>query len=238
MCQVLKDRGYIRIVDVYSGIGVAGYALSKILLEHEYKVKLTLIDIRKDILLRAREWIKKELNIKPIIHVIDAKTMHTISEEYDIALMWGSSSPHFNPWDMNKLLASISYILNDNGLFIMQEADRFHNIITRGYRDIIYVEEEYENKMVLDVLTGYDPLKGTYKRRIINLKKPSEKATLDLYYWSIAGLSALLWIFFRDIDVIEIPSQVLRPKYIILAHKPRKTLSRKISRNLHMYLRN
>jgi len=148
--------------------------------------------------------------------------MHNRGEEYDIALMWGSSSPHFNPWDMNKLMASISHTLSDNGLLVMQEADRFYNIIVRGYRDIIYVEEEYENKIVLDVFTGYDPLRGTCRRRVINLKNPDKTATMDLYYWNIAGLAALLWIFFKDIDIIEIPGHAPRAKYIILAHKPRK----------------
>jgi len=55
MHQVLEGKDSIRIVDVCSGIGVAGYALSKILLEKGCKVKLTLVDVRKDVLLKAKE---------------------------------------------------------------------------------------------------------------------------------------------------------------------------------------
>jgi len=134
-------------------------------------------------------------------------------------------SPYFNSWDMNKLMASISHTLSDNGLLVMLEADQFYNIIARGYRDIIYVEEEYENKMILDVFTSYDSLRGTCRRKVINLKDPDKTAIMNLYYWSIAELSALLWIFFRDIDVIEALEQTSRTKYMILAHKPRKTIN-------------
>ena len=206
-----------------SGIGIAGLVFSKILLEKGHRIKLTLIDIRRNVLLKAREWVKKELNIEPIIHVVDAKTIHSLGEEYDLILIWGSSSPHFNPWDMNKLLASISYVLNDKGLLIMQEADRFYSIITRGYKEIIFVEDEYEGKTVLDVFKEYNPLKGTCRRKVIDIKNPAKTAAMDLYYWSIAGIAALLWVFFEDIDILEVRGQGL--KYITLAYKPRKTIS-------------
>jgi len=50
MSQALKDKDNVRIIDACSGIGVVGYASSKILLENECKVKLTLIDVRRDVL--------------------------------------------------------------------------------------------------------------------------------------------------------------------------------------------
>jgi len=223
--EVLRGRNTVRVVDVCSGIGIAGYALSKILVEKGYGVELALIDVRRDALLRAREWIKSELGIEPEIYVIDARSAHSLGKEYDIALMWGSSSVHFDPWNMNRLLASLTHVLSNNGLLVMQEADRFYSIIMRGYKEVIYNEDEHEGKAVLDVFVGYDPLKGTCRRRVIDLRDTNRRVSIDLYYWSIASLAALLWIFFEDIDVIEILQRGLRDKYVILAYRPRKVLS-------------
>ncbi len=191
-------------MDVCSGIGVAGYALSRMLVERGYRVELTLVDVRRDVLLRAREWIKSELGIELEVYAIDARTLHSLGREYDVALMWGSSSVHFDPWNMNRLLASLSHVLSGDGLLVMQETDRFYSILVRGYKEVLFLEDEHEGKAVLDVFAGYNPLKGTCRRRVIDLEDTSRRVSMDLYYWPVASLAALLWIFFEDIDVVEV----------------------------------
>ncbi|BES82190.1 class I SAM-dependent methyltransferase [Pyrodictium abyssi] len=222
--ETLKGRDPVRVVDVCSGVGIAGYAFSKVLIEKGYRVELTLVDVRQDVLLKAREWISGELAVKPTIHIVDAKVLHKVNDEYDLALMWGSSSPHFDPWSMNTLLASVSHVLSPRGLLVMQEADRFRMFLTRGCADIMFVEDECSARMVLDVFKGYDPVRGTCRRRVIDLRNPSRTAVINLYYWSVARLAALSWIFFEDVDVIKQPSG--NPlKHLILAYKPRRALS-------------
>jgi len=105
---------------------------------------------------------------------------------------------------MNRLLASLSHVLSGDGLLVMQETDRFYSILMRVYKEVLFFEDENESKAVLDILVGYNPLRGTCRRRVIDLRDTSRRVYTDLYYWPVAGPTALLWIFFEDIDVIEI----------------------------------
>jgi len=47
---------------------------------------------------------------------------------------------------------------------------------------------------------------------------------MELYYWSIAALGALLWLFFKDTDILETR---IRSIYVLVATKPRKTITPK-----------
>ena len=123
---------------------------------------------------------------------------------------------------MNRLLASVSRALNSKGLFVVQESDVFYKIITKGYKEVLFVENEHEGKAVLDLFVSYNPLKGTCRRRVVDLNEPKRRINLDLCYWSVANLAALLWIFFEDVDVLEVTYRV---KYVILAYRPRRLLS-------------
>jgi len=86
--DVLKGKDIIRVIDICSGIGVASFVLSKLLIEEGYEVKVTLVYVRKEILMKGKEWFKRELNLEPSIHVIDARRVHDLKEKYDIALTW------------------------------------------------------------------------------------------------------------------------------------------------------
>ncbi len=70
----------------------------------------------------------------------------------------------------------------------------------------------------------YNPLKGTCKRIVIDLGDPRRNTYMELYYWSMAALGALLWLFFKDVDILETR---IRSIYILVATKPRKTITPK-----------
>ncbi len=86
LSKVLENKSTIRIIDVCSGIGVAGYALARILKEHGYRITLALVDIRKEVLLKAKEWIKNELGLEPVTYMLDIRFMDSIRERYDITV--------------------------------------------------------------------------------------------------------------------------------------------------------
>ncbi len=220
LAGMLKSRDLVRVVDVCSGTGIGAYLFAKLLLEKGYRVRLTLVDIRSAALLKGSRWIARELGVEPETIVMDAAKLHTLGKRFDLAVMWGSSAPHFNPWSMNKLLAAVSESLEDNGVFVMQESDRFYRIVEGGYHRVNVVEGE--DKSVLDVYVGYNHLMGTAKRLVVNLQDPSMSTYMDLYYWSIASLGALLWLFFEDVDVME---GWTKPIYLLLASKPRRAIT-------------
>ncbi len=220
--ELLQDKHTVRIVDICSGTGIGGFIFSKLLVEKGFDVSLTLIDVRRDALTKGREWILQELGLQPEIYVMDAKAIHELGKEYDLAIVWGSSTPHFDPWYMNKLLSSISYSLSKSGVLVLQESDRIQRIVYEGYRNVNVVEGS--GKVVMDVFVSYNPYRGTCRRLVLDLTKQSQHVFMDLFYWSIASLGALLWLFFKDVDIVETS---IRKIYVLLAFKPRKTISPK-----------
>lgn len=212
MEEVLK-RERIRIVDVCSGTGVGGIALAKRVIELGKEVELKFVDLREDALKRAVEFSRAELGIEAEVLTADARELYKLGMEFDIAILWGLTTPHFNPIDLIKLYGSVSMILKD-GVFIVEEADRFGGIMLRGYKDFL-LERYDEEGPVFTAHYKHDPLTG-YTTRIILTK--GETHLMHIYFWDIASSIALLWIFFEDVDFIK------RGAYdgCILAYKPRK----------------
>lgn len=117
----LLERDAISILEVCAGTGIGGVALAKVFMERNIDVELLLVDIREDDLKLGSQWGSKVLGKSVDYVAIDAKEVHKIGRKFDVALMYGFSSPHFDPWEMLKLQASISECLNNEGIFLMEE---------------------------------------------------------------------------------------------------------------------
>jgi len=89
--EFLKDRRIVRVIDVCSGTGLAGIALSKVLVEKGFEVKLTLVDLRSSALEKARKHGLRELGLEPSTLLADVTRPFEL-EKQDIALMWGSTT--------------------------------------------------------------------------------------------------------------------------------------------------
>jgi hypothetical protein len=116
----------------------------------------------------------------------------------------------------------VAETLRDDGLFIMEEVDRRYIIFyLRGYMNIVpeVVEEE---SIALTIHAGYDMLKGTFRRAALDLLRGGKAIVSNFYYWGIAELMALSWLFFQDIDFILDPKGRMRG--FILANRPRRRL--------------
>lgn len=120
--QLLKKKK-VKILEICGGAGFGGIGLAKILSEKNIDVEI-LIRFKRRRTKKAQILIKKMgiKNIKTII--MDAKEIGRLKDKFDIVLLYGLSTPHFNPWGLLKLLSSVSSVLNDNGIFIVDESDR------------------------------------------------------------------------------------------------------------------
>ncbi len=178
-----------------------------------------LTDIRDEPLKVAEEWGKEVLGIEVKVRKIDATKIHMLKESFDLALMYGHSAPHFDPWDMIKLMASMSSILVDDGVLIMEEGDRIYSIFyLQGYKRVL-PERVGKKSIVLSAHSGYDLMRGTFRRAYIEIPsgKIIEAAT---YFWNLAELMALSWIFFEDVDFFKTRGT----SGFILAYKPRRKI--------------
>ncbi|RLG87973.1 MAG: hypothetical protein DRO18_02335 [Thermoprotei archaeon] len=227
--DLVKGTSRISIVDVCGGTGIGGIALSKVLTEDlGLEVKLTIIDLRRDALEKAKRFAKQVLGEEVRILVCDVRKGMGLSREFDIALLWGLTTPHFSPWDFIRVLANISLILKDKSLLVYDETDRVHSIFyLLGYKDVI--AERIENgKVVLTIHKGRDFRTGFMVRVALDLIT-KESVEMKVYFWDLASSAALAWIFFNDVDFIPLN----RPyRGVVIARNPRRDL------NVNTYLRN
>lgn len=209
----------IRILEICGGAGFGGIALSKILLEQNLDVDLMITDLRKEVLKKAKKWGERVLKKKIFTKIIDAREIYKLRKKFDIVIMYGLSTPHFNPWEIIKVFSGVSECIEDQGIFIIDEADRRYSIfLTRGYQHLL--AEGDKNKFVFSFHSGYDILKGTFSRTYFNPIFPEKGVTIELFFWGLTEIGALTFLFFEDVDFIEIG----RARYFVLGYKPRRIL--------------
>ncbi|MGC9148190.1 MAG: class I SAM-dependent methyltransferase [Sulfolobales archaeon] len=219
--KILQMKKEIEIIDLCSGVGFGGAALSKLLKERGYSVNLTLLDLRLNALEKGKRFITKELGLEPEVIVADLTKKLNISKKYDIALIWGLSTPHFNPWEWIKVLINVRRLLSNDGVLAYEEADRVEHIFIRmGYQRIMPQIAE-ENRLVLSIHSERNYKTGDVYKLVIDLLK-GDRVRIKFYYWDIASSATFAWIFFDDVDFIS-------TKYpyqgIMIASKPRDSIN-------------
>lgn len=221
------SKSSIGILELCAGGGIGGTALAKVVEELGVKVNLVLTDLREDILAKAENFAKGEIRsglVKTL--VLDARMAHKLGEKFDIVLIYGLSMPHFDPWDIVHMLSSTSLITKDDGLLIIQEADRRYTIFyLTGYQRVL-AERVNESDAILSFHVGYEVKSGKFKRAYITFGVPSRPVMGDFYFWGIAELGAFVWTFYRDVDLVKSASQgPYSNVFFILGREPRRKLS-------------
>ncbi len=217
--RLVKNKKQLMIIDYCSGCGVGGVALAKTL-EEQYRLEtmLTFIDLRRNALEKAEKFTMEELGYKPETIYRDVTSKIVFRKKYDIALLWGYTSSHFSPWDYLKLLINTYRSLKRHGVFILEESDRLYNILLKTGYKLVYPEISGD-RISISLHKNYNPITGYIIQTAYN---PLKNILVDkkTYFWSLAELLTLIWIFYQDIDMI--PYQKTRG--IIIARKPRKTI--------------
>ncbi len=189
-----------RVLDLCAGTGIAGVALSK---ATDAKL-LTVLDARKDDLELAREWLKIA-GINPELRTVqgDAREAAKLVGEHDVAVLWGHTMPHFDPFDAVRLFANVALVLSDNGVFMIEDMDRVYWILYRaGYREFL-VEGRRENYTIASMHEGYSFERGTFKRGYYVLPGFKKISGIDVHYWDIATQLAIGSVFFEEYGVIR-----------------------------------
>ena len=216
----LLEKKSLTIVDVGAGKGIGGVALAKVLQENKVKPRLYMVDVREGALQTALKF-ASENNIEAKTYTMDAKEIHRIGiRDVDLVLMYGGILAHFNEWDLVRLLASVTSIINDEGILLLEEFDRDHMLYTRGYKDLI-VEKSEEGSVAISVHKRYDVVTGSYYRLFIDLLG-HRAVEAPVNFRSIAQIASMLWIFMHDIDIVYTGKDLI---YYILGLKPRRRIS-------------
>ncbi|MGC8949316.1 MAG: methyltransferase domain-containing protein [Thermoprotei archaeon] len=232
--SLLSSKDHLRVIDICGGTGIGGIAFAKVLKELGKNVELTIVDLRESALRKAEEFGKLELGFKPITLKAAVLKLHELNKTFDLCLMYGLSAPHFNPFQMCELLVSVSEILTNDGIFIMDEADRTYSIFfMRGYQHVL--PEISKEKVVISLHKSYNNITGTFKRLIIDLLNKNA-IEMDMYFWNLAELMAMAWLLFNDIDFMKDKERPYAG--FIIIHKPRKNINANDLINMPTILRN
>ncbi len=215
----LSAKGKVKILEVCGGAGFGGVALAKTLLEKGIEVELTVTDLRRGILGKAREWGTEVIGDRIKTVPADAKEVHGLGEKFDLALMYGLSTPHFDPWELVRLLASVGESLGDDGIFVVEEGDRRYRVfLMLGYKWAL--AEAAEEKLTVSFHTGYDFRRGTIRRHYLNFADLGKPVEMETFMWGLAEVAAFVWCFFGEVDLLQLRNE----RHFILGRKPRRAV--------------
>jgi len=189
-----------RVLDLCAGTGIAGAALAKA----TGAKLLTVLDARRDDLELAREWLEIA-GINPELRTVqgDAREVAKLVGEHDVAVLWGHTMPHFDPFDAVRLFANVALVLSANGVFIIEDMDRVYWILYRiGYREFL-IEGRKGDYTIASMHEGYDFERGTFKRGYYLLPGFRRISGVDVHYWDIATQLAIGSVFFREYGVMR-----------------------------------
>ncbi|NOX45330.1 MAG: class I SAM-dependent methyltransferase [Caldiserica bacterium] len=217
----IRGEGALRVLEICGGAGFGGVALAKVLGQRGVAVDLTITDLRAEALERARAWGTETLGRKVRTRIADApREVHKLGEKYDLVLMYGLSTPHFDPWELVRLLASVGEALEDDGIFAVEESDRRYRIFLMiGYKWAL--AEAAEEKFTVSFHTGYDLHRGTIRRHYLDLGASGAPVEMETYMWGLAEVGAFVWTFFEEVDFLQLRNE----RHFILGRKPRRNLS-------------
>jgi len=226
--QNMLARDELRVLEICGGAGFGGVALAKALREHGKRAKLLITDLRRDALKTAKRFAMSALGEQVQVRQLDATRLPEVGQTFDVVLLYGLSTPHFCPWDMAKVFAGASEVLEDDGVFLVEEADRVYSIFyLTGYRRTLVETGPDSPTVFMSTHVGYDPKTGFFKRRFIDLKNPENDEVMDVHFWSLAGSLALGWMFFEHVDAMElqaVPGFSVVMRFMCVFAKPRRKI--------------
>ena len=214
----LQGRQRVRLLDAMGGAGVAGAAFALELRERGVEqVELYVLDARARALERAREFTRQALGVEAVTIQADVAEAHTYVKYVDLAIVYGNSVPHLDAYHLVRAAASLAASLKPRGTLVVDVLDLVREFGARGYRDVV-VEHSEPGAVVTSYHYRYEPRRGRYLRVLV--EQPTGRTTLlSVRPWDPAGVAAILWTIFRDVDIVESP---VRPgSYHVVAQGPR-----------------
>ena len=217
---IVDNNNVVHLHELCSGGGVGGVSLGEKFKQHDKQIKVTFSDVRANVLQQAAFLYESMFGVCPITIVSDALCLDGY-REYDIALLYGLSTPHFNPWRMIQLIHRVAAMLRDEGLFIIEEIDRRQtDLIDNPYQKMALTPGR-NGQLLTSLHAGYNRYTGECKRDVVGLNVHIEPLRTEAYFWGIAELGALMWTVFSEVDFVEIG----QGRVIIVGRSPRRTVS-------------
>ncbi|AFL94947.1 putative SAM-dependent methyltransferase 2 [Thermococcus cleftensis] len=212
------------VLDLCAGTGIAGIAAAKA----TNAKKLTLLDARAEDLEKVQEWVELAgLGIAPAKVHGDVREAAKLVGEHEVALLFGNTMIHFDPFDAVKIFANVTLALSENGVFLIEDTDRVYRILYgTGYKEF-FVESRGEDHTLASVHEGYDVTRGTFRRTYYLLPGFRKVGSFDFHHWDLATQLAIGRIFFREARLIR-PGEhgFVRVGDVLYFREPRREIAK------------
>ncbi|ASJ08784.1 SAM-dependent methyltransferase [Thermococcus siculi] len=222
--EFFKGRGKASsVLDLCAGTGIAGVAAAKALSASN----LTLVEAREKDLVRVVEWVEREglqLSLNPVVG--DVLKLPSLVEEHEVALLFGHSMPHFDPFQAVKLFAGVALVLSDTGRFFVEETDRIYRFLYRSVYQPFRVEARGEGYSIISLYEGYDVERGMEKRGYYKVPGFEKILEIEVRPWDVASQLAIGRIFFEDVNMVTPEEHGIEGvSTVLLFSKPRKSVA-------------
>ncbi|NJD98990.1 class I SAM-dependent methyltransferase [Thermococcus sp. LS1] len=215
-----------RVLDLCAGTGIAGVAAARA----TNAPLLTVLDARKEDLEKARKWLEIA-EISPELRLVtgDVREVSKLVGEHDLALLWGLTMPHFDPFDAVRIFANVALSLSEDGVFVMEETDRVYGILYQiGYKDFL-VESKTEDYTLISVHEGYNLKRGTFRRTYYKLPGFEKITEEEHRLWDLASQLAIGSVFFREWKLITRNEHGINGvSHLLYFRRPRKNTAREV----------
>ncbi len=200
----LLRENKIKILDLAGGTGIAGVALAKTLFDNGINSILTVIDARIDDLKYVEKWVEHcNLLGKLSFRFINGDVRHIdtlVKENYDIALIWGSSMPHFSVNDYLMILSGLSQRSSEKSLLWIEQGDLIGKIMLNNqYLNTIFTLLNDNGEGIINLHASYDPIKGVVKRCYYKVPSFQFIGCIQTRYWDVSSLMGYAKIFYKTV---------------------------------------
>ncbi len=224
---LVESRNVVSVLDVAAGTGIAGAALASVLAGMGKPVRLVVTDARGGDLEFAREWLKlagskNKVDVETL--VADAtRLVEKVEGCFDIALLWGSSIPHFSPWSLALIIAGIRDLQHESSALLIDQRDLLPQILFTNTYEHLHLTSpvnEETGEGLLAVHNGYDQLRGVVQKAYYKLPGLAFVGTSPTRLWDVPSIAAITWLFYQEIHIESYKWR--RELKAIIAQKPRK----------------
>ncbi len=209
-----------RILDVMAASGIAGVALAWALASRGVEAEVTVTDLRDEELGMAGEWLRMA-GLEDSVRLETLRADATRLPEalggrgFDIIIVWGSSLPHLDVYDLHLLLAGARELQPGHGVLLIEQASILHRILVNNMFMHILVEGN-----ALTLYREYDDLRGVQRRLAYALPELRYLGVMESRLWETSQVMAAAWVYYERAKALAY-TEGRRLSKVIVARSPR-----------------
>ena len=212
--------GKARVLDVMGASGIAGIALAWALASNGVEAEVIVTDLRDEELGMADEWLRTtglENSVKlETLRASATRLPEALGErEFDIIVLWGSSLPHLDVYDLHLFLAGARELQPRHGVILMEQSSLLPSILVYNMFKHILVKGD-----ALTLFREYDDSRGVQRRLVYTLPELRYMGVIEARLWETSQVMAAAWIYYRRVKTLDY-TEGKRSSKVIVARNPR-----------------